>query len=933
MLVGRHEERRRLNALVAGARLGQSGVLVVDGEPGIGKTALLGYAVEQAAGFLVLRVTGSEDEADLPFAGLAQLLRPVAAQLDRLPAPQARALSVALALSEGGEVDRFAVAAGVLSLVIEAADRLPVAIVIDDAHLLDRPSTEAVLFMARRLLADPVLVLAAARSHEAPAWTSAGLPGLSVVGLDGPSSSAVARSAAPQELTREQTHRIVTLSGGNPLAIAALAREPEGLALRPGDAPVPVPTVVADAFGRRAAPLAPADLAVLALAAVAGGDLRVVADVCRVAGLDLTALDRAAALGLVTVSPDRVEFSHALVRSSVYATASPADRRRLHALVAEALPGADDDRRAWHLSAAALGPDAAAADGLDGVGRRATDRGAYAVAASAFEQAARLTPDPTRRSERLLAAGEAAWFAGEDARAAPILGAALDHAVSAQGRTRARTLLGLVAGRRGFLGQARDALLAAARDARDTSPDDALFITAEAVDVCFYLLDRSAFAEASALLEDLLAGRTPEGTGRHEVTGTAVATDRPSAVASIALGMARIYAGEPGAERIRAGVAALARLAESDGDGLQSAWGVIGPLFLREEGAGSDLIRRAVEESRRASRLGTLPHLLFHLARYDWSTDRWARAEVGYGEAVTLAREFGQVTELAANLAGMTWLHARQGRAEEARRDGAESLAVSGKEVRVTTVWVALALAELELSLGETNAAVDRLRGLAAFLAEHDVRDADLSAVPELVEALVRGGRADEAREGADAYLLLADRKGQPWSLARAARVRALLLPEADIDGSERHFAEALSWLSATPDAFEEARTRLLHGERLRRARRIAPARLELQRSLDGFERLGARAWADAAAGELAATGLHAHRRGPGPVVELTPRELQIGMLLAAGRTTRETAAALFLSPKTVEYHLRHLYTKLGIGSRAELREQLGEHEPPPRTP
>ena len=930
MLVGRHEERRRLNALVSGARVGQSGVLVVDGEPGIGKTALLAYAVEQARGFLVLQVTGSEDEADLPFAGLAQLLRPVAAQLERLPGPQGRALSVALALSEGGEVDRFAVAAGVLSLVIEAADRVPVAIVVDDAQLLDRPSTEAVLFMARRLLADPVFVLVATRSDESPSWTAGALPRLTVSGLDPAASLAVARDAAPQELTRDQTHRIVALSGGNPLAIGALAREPEGLELRPGDAPVPVPTVIAEAFGRRAAPLAAADLTVLALAAVSGGEMRVVADVCRAEGLDLAALDRAAALGLVVTAPDRVDFPHALVRSSIYAAVSPLDRRRLHALVAGALHDAEDDRRAWHLSAAALGPDAAAAAGLDRVGHRAGDRGAYAVAASAYEQAARLTPDPAQRSDRLLAAGEAAWFAGEDARAARILAEALEDLSPGRARTRACTLLGLVAGRRGSLGDARDALLSAAREAKDTAPEDALLIAAEAVYECFYLLDSAAALEAAALLEQILGRRGP-GAG----------LDRAEAIGSIAVGMARILGGEPGVDHIRPGVAALAALGVDEGDGLQPAWGVIGPLFLREEGAGSGLISRAVEESRGASRLGTLPHLLFHLARHDWSTHQWSRAEVGYGEAITLAREFGQVTELAVNLAGMTWLHARQGRADEAHREAEETLLVAGGEVRLATAWVHFAVAELALSRGETDQAIERLSLLATFLTDGGVGDADLSPVPELVEALVRRGDVVAARQQADAYLALADRKGQPWSLARAARVRALLAPESDIDGAVGRFEASLAWLSATPDAFEEARTRLLYGERLRRARRVAPARLQLQQALDGFEALGARVWAEAAAGELAASGLRAHRRGTGPVVDLTPRELQIGMLLAAGRTTRETAAALFLSPKTVEYHLRHLYTKLDIGSRGELRERLGErpgerpgeHEPVSRTP
>ncbi len=913
-LLGRRDEQRALDALVAGARLGSSGVLVITGEPGIGKSVLLDEAAERAHGFTLLRVTGTEAERDLPYAGLAHLLRPLEERLALLPAPQARALEVALALREGADADRFAVSAAVLGLVTSAGEDRPVGIVLDDAHLLDRPSAEALAFLARRLLADAVFVLVAQRPGETPTWDDAGLPRLELVRLDEESSRRLVAEAADGPLTGGQVEQVAALARGNPMALRALARDPDsaqpvegGLGAMPGAMAAAIPSVVADAFGRRASRLDPGDLRVVQAAAVAGPDLGVVARVCQVDGLDLAALERAETLGIVHLGSGIVDFAHPLARSAVYAGAPPATRRRLHALAADACPPGDRDRRAWHLSAAALGPDDAAADALADVAARAVQRGAHAVAASALERAAQLSTSPRQRGRRYLAAADAAWYAGEDARVATLVTQAVRHDPSEGVRARADALTGMVSARSGSLEDARDLLVDAARASEPQDPGAALELYAEAVQTCFFLLDTGSAQRAADRLEELLARPLQ-------------VADRSAAMASIAVGMARIGAGQPGDGQIRAGVATLAGRGRSDGE-RTTLWEVLGLLYLRDAAASRAAILDAVQRSRDAAALGSLPDLLFNLARDDATSDRWSRAEAEYGEGLTLARELGQSTQLGILLAGSTWLLGRLGRVDDCRASAAEALALaSTRRMHVVTAWVEFALAELDLCGGAVTEAAERFARLDASLRRQGALDPDLSPVPELVEAHLRLGDRAEAERLATDYVERATYKGQPWSRARAARVQAMLAPDDEVDD---RFGAALTWHARTPDGFETARTRLVYGARLRRLRRRTDAREPLRAALASFARLGATGWAEAASIELSATGLTAHRRETGPVDELTPRELQVGLLLAEGRTTREAAAALFLSPKTVEYHLRHLYTKLGISSRPQLAEAL----------
>ncbi len=340
-------------------------------------------------------------------------------------------------------------------------------------------------------------------------------------------------------------------------------------------------------------------------------------------------------------------------------------------------------------------------------------------------------------------------------------------------------------------------------------------------------------------------------------------------------------------------------------------------MWLREAGAGRGLINRAVDRARAEAAVGILPSLLHHVARDQATTDQWPAAEAGYDEAIRLAREIGQRTELTAALAGLAWLQARQGRETACREHAAEAAALCAElGMGLYSIWTIQTLGDLELGLGRPAAAIAHHEAQAAALRAREIADVDLSPAPELVDSYLRLGRTDDAAAVAVDFVAAAQAKGQPWALARAARCRGLLAENGEL---ESRFEEALELHERTLDGFEAGRTRLAYGARLRRIRKRARAREQLRAALEIFERLGARPWAEQASAELAATGETARRRDASTLDELTPQELQIARLLADGRTTREAAAAIFLSPKTVEYHLGHVYRKLGIRSREAL--------------
>ncbi|WP_427889516.1 AAA family ATPase [Kribbella sp. GL6] len=894
MLIGRDAERRAIEQLIAGARVGAAGVLLVTGEPGIGKTTLLDEAAVLADGLQVLRARGTEAESELPFAGLLQLLRPALTDLDRIPGPQRTALAAALALGPGtaGAADRFAVGAATLSLICRYAENTPVVLLVDDAHLLDRPSAEAVLFAARRLVADPIAMVIAVRSQQLQPF-QADLPTLRLDGIPLDAAQQIMRHL-PAELV-EQLHHTVA---GNPLALLELADDPERLLRIPPGVPLPVPAMLAEAFASRANGLSRDARTALLIAAVDDPELGVVSRGCAEAGVDVAALAEAEAAGLIAIRDSQVQWRHPLVRSAIYTSADPAERRTAHQAVARATP--DPDRRAWHLSEAVLGADDEVAAGLVVAAEHAASRGAYAVAATAYERAGRLSRGSPDAAVRLVAAGEAAWSAGQAERAEALLDDALLLRPPVPVSIHVQAIRGDIELKCGSPRRALDILVAAA--AESTEPEVAVGLLADAVAACLQLCDTAAGLDAAGRLDSLLP-----------------VLERPGAriVGMLASGVAKVLAGgSGGTDQIRDALA-LTPHDEAGKDPRRQYWTVMGALFLRETGTGRALLQQAMHERREQVALAALPGLLFLLARDDATTDRWADAEASYDEAIRLARETGETTEEAMNLAGLAWLMSHQGRARS-QELALRCLRICAQhEIHIGTTWSLFALGDLELARGDPAAALPQYERLVGVLAEYGIKDPDLSPAPELAEVYLRLGRPDDARRVAREHSVLAEAKGQPWSLARAARA----LGEAG--ESEQEFLTALSRHEQTPDAFELARTRLAYGAWLRRVRRRVDARTQLRLAVQGFDLLGALGWADQAAAELKATGETARRRVPSTADDLTPQERQIAVLLVDGNSIREAAARLFLSPKTVEYHLRKIYAKLGIHSRGELADHL----------
>ncbi|MEA2405681.1 MAG: hypothetical protein QOE08_2328, partial [Thermoleophilaceae bacterium] len=586
------------------------------------------------------------------------------------------------------------------------------------------------------------------------------------------------------------------------------------------------------------------------------------------------------------------------------ADAPAGERREAHAALASSLPDRDVDRRAWHLAAASVGPSDEAAAALEQAGARARERSAYSVAAAAYERGALLATSDEARGRLFYTGAEAAWLAGNPDRVLALLDRARLHAGDPPLLARIDQLRGSVQMRSGPVIDGARLIDSAAEAIAETDPELAVVMLAEAVHGYFYAADTPAMLAASERAVTL-AGAQDSG--------------RASFFAAMARGMALVAAGEgeSGASAIRRAVGILEASDELRDDSRLLVLAAFGPMWLREAGAGRGNFDRAVERARREGAAGVLATLLPHLARDQATTDSWSAAEASFDEAIRLARETGQRAELAASTAGLAVLEARLGREAACRKRAAEAAGLCATVGMGThAVWPIQALGDLELGLGRPGAAVEHHEAQAEALRERGIADVDLSPGPELVDGYLRLGRSDDAAAAAAEFVAQAEAKGQPWALARAARCRGLVAADGDMEAC---FEEALEIHGRTADLFEIGRTHLAFGVRLRRARRRVRAREELRAALEIFDRLGALPWADQAGAELAATGETARRRDASTLDQLTPQELQIATLLASGKTTREAAAAVFLSPKTVEYHLRHVYLKLGISSREEL--------------
>lgn len=884
VLYGRDKELAAVGQLVEGMRSGRAGALVLAGEAGIGKTALLDAAAGNA-GAQVLRVTGVESEAELPFAGLHALLRPALDEIGTLPEQQATALLGAFGMAKEAVADRFLVGLGLLSLIAELAEGRPVLLVVDDAQWLDRASADALVFAARRLHAERAAVLAAARD-EPPGSGLPGLPELRVSRLD---QVAAERLLAGKGLVAAVRDQLIAEADGNPLALIELSR---GLSAgqRAGSvSPLMLPAAspvgrVQQAFAARIAALPQGCRRAALVAALAGmADLAEVSRAIAAAGGSLTDLAGAERAGLLRVTPARISFTHPLARAAVLTDSDVAERMAVHQALADVLDGG---RRAWHLAALADGPDEKVAAELDAAAQRARHQGSRAATSDAYERAAGLSADPAAKGRRLILAAEAAVEAGQLPRAAGLAeqadGLAADPGYAAVlARVRAHLLF--------EAGRPVDGacfLLDGAELIRHADPGNAQTMVIGAVNMLWLnagpacpQLERRAAAmlpPAEASLVDFLQAvvRLEDGDTRAPIAVPARPARRPSWVTRLFFDFIR-------------------------GD-LLAVW--------------RDAADMAAEY-RDTGILGWLTYALMYLASAQLLCGEFLDATASAEEGLRIAADTGQ-TALAAQLTSSTALLAAiTGDEEACRIRAAQMRDLSASAQAVSLPGGDCALALLDLGSARYQSALDRLQAVTTGPGRRHPQL--LIAYPDHVEAAVRAGQPGLAARPQAQFTAWADAIGQPWATAVAARCAALTAADTN---AEPLYQRAVAAHEGDGRPFEQARTRLLYGEWLRRNQRRADAREHLLAAASAFARMGARPWRERAEAELrAAGGGTATVAADDPLARLTPQELQVVRLAAAGASNKQIGAQLFLSPRTVGYHLYKAFPKLGVTAREEL--------------
>jgi DNA-binding NarL/FixJ family response regulator len=899
MLWARDRELAAIDRVLENARAGRGGGLVLRGEAGTGKSALLDAAAHRAHGMTVLAAAGAEAETALAYAALHQVLRPVLGRLDGLPEPQAAALQVALGLRASAPPDRFMVSLAVLTLIAEVAGERPVLCLVDDARWADGPSLDALRFVARRIRSDPIALIAAVRAGDPPVLDGAEIEELEVGGLDPEAAAALLDDRWGQRLAPMVRDALVRAAAGNPLALAelpAVLTSGQLAGREPLPDPLPLAGDIERVFLDRASRLPRARQMLLLLCAAEGsGSLDVIS---RAAGsLRVDARVDELAGDLLRVEGGSVAFRHPLVRSAVYQGAAPSDRRAAHQALAVAFDGPDDgrDRRAWHRAQAAQGPDEEIAAELDRAAEGTLRRSGHAAAALALERAAELSPAAEDRSRRLVAAARAAWHAGDTPRTRALVERA-ERLASADPEVRleARYLQGLIETRSGVPADGLAILLAAAEEAVTIAPGLAVRALAAAGEAAFQADVRAAADEVGRLTASLPPSDDP---------GEAL-------LASLQLAVNPMTRGEEPARPHED----LARIEELDDPELLARAG--GMAFgLGEYAVARRLRTRAVAQARLLGAAGTLAWALRSLAGDEIAHSRFAWAEAAAGEGRRLALETGQTNLACQHQVLLAEVAALRGQEEEARRLATEVLVeAAGRGLHGTIALARRALGELALATGRPEEALEQLEAL--WTGPDGQRGVAFASLPDLVEAAVRAGRPELGSRRLPPYLAWAEAAGSAEVRALAARARALLATGVEAD---RLFLEALRAHDATDRLLDRARTQLLYGEHLRRERRRVDARDALRSALETFEALGAASWAERARAELRATGETARRREPSTLDQLTQQELQVVRAVSQGATNREAAAQLFISPRTVDHHLRSVFRKLGIRSRAQL--------------
>jgi DNA-binding CsgD family transcriptional regulator len=903
---GRTSERQILDRLMEHVRRGASAVLVVRGDAGIGKSALLRYGVRQAAGFQVAQVAGVESEMELPFAGLHQLCAPMLERLGALPEPQRHAIGVALGLSSGDPPDRFLVALAALGLLAEAAAERPLLCLVDDAQWLDGASGQVLGFIARRLLAESVLMLFAVR-QPTDDQQFVGLPELQLQGLADQDAQALLATVIPGRLDDRVRDRIIAETRGNPLALLELPRGMTAAELAGGFA-LPdgrdLSGQIEDHYLRRVGAL-PDDTQQLMLLAAADptGDATLLWRAAQMLGTGREAATPAQTQQLLEIGA-RVHFRHPLVRSAVYRVAPQQDRQAVHlALAAATDPQVDPDRRAWHLAAAAPGPDEDVASELERSAGRAQAHGGLAAAAAFLERSVMLSRDAARRTNRALAAAQANLHAGAFDVALGLLATAEAGALDDFQRARLDLLRGQIAFASSVGSDAPPLLLQAAKRLESL---DAELARETYLDAWGAALFAGRLASAGSLLEVSRAARSgPPATD----------PPRPSDLLLDGLALLITEGRARSAPMLRRASAAFAADGVSTDENFRWGWLTTVPCnVLWDDETWHAINTRQLQLARDAGALARLPIDLTAFAiLVTWRGDFATAVDViAEADAVTEATE----THIAPYSAML--LAALRGREHDAlalieatindANAGGQGIGVQYAQ------WVAAILFN---GLGRYEPAL-----AAAQVASDDTPELFLSAwaLPELIEASSRSGKTSLGVGALERLAEATAAAGTEWALGVEARSRALL---SDGDAAEDSYREAIGHLSRTRLRPELGRAHLLYGEWLRRRNRRVDAREQLRTAHDMLAAMGMEAFADRARHELLATGETVRRRREDTRDELTPQEEQIARLARAGHTNTEIGAQLYISARTVEWHLRKVFTKLGISSRKGLHEAL----------
>jgi len=907
MLLGRANELAVLTSTIESARGGTGSVLVVRGEAGIGKTTLVRHAVESARDFAVVPVSGVESEAPLPYAALHRVLLPYMEAVEGLPSPQRDAMAAVFGLIEAGPPDQFLVGLATLTLLAEAARNRPLLCVLDDAQWLDRDSLGVLAFVARRLFADSIAMVFAVREPGVELPMLDGFDDLVLGALGDAAARQLLVRAVGDDLNHTVSSQIVAQTQGNPLAIVELATELSAAQLL-GGAPLPQPLPISrhveDRFLRQVQSFPPATRTVLVLAAAdPSGDQFTWRRAASVLGIPVEAIEPAELAGLIVVSP-RVEFRHPLIRSAVYSGATDVERRRVHRALAEVTDAeVDADLRASHLAAAARGPDEQVAELLERSAERARRRGGNDAELALLVRAAGLTPDSQPRARRLLAAATAAAAAGNPRSGAALLAEAQPILVDPRLRANAQRLDGNLCLPLARVFAAPRSLLAASRAFEPLDAARARETMLEAMNAFVVAGRYSKDVTVTELATAALSLLPPDGVS-------------PAPVDRLLEASARLMLGE---EHDMASaleeVGRLLRTSPITPDQL-TRWLELSLLLAIQtfdETVLRDMLDRMEEFARDRGALLALRTLLSGRAAYEVRSGRFESAAARYAEHLDVANACGaRFDPVLLQVELLAW------RGDPDTRPIAQQLvdrSISfGSGALLYTGVLSLMIYEIGAGhYGDALAASQRI-------ADDGLIGWDCRALPNIVEAAVRVDEHAVAGRALRRLEIHTAAAGTPLARGIVARARALC---ATPSRAEAAYVESLEALASTVWRTELARTQLVYGEWLRRQKRRIDAREQLRSAYEMFAAMGAKGFAERARVELLATGERARSRQADSAQDLTPRELQIARLAADRATSREIAAQLFISPNTVDYHLRKVFVKLGVRSRRELSVHL----------